>query len=176
MARQGHCADVWSQWSGNPQADLNRSSELAQKALALDPKFSAAYSFLGLAYWIEDDSNSDALALLSHVDWLERQFDQAVADARRAVAINPNNAQGYFALTDAEGSAGRPEELVHAAEQAIRLDPAARDLDAYLVGTAYVEVRRFQEAVPVLKRSIAAYPNLLVAHLSLLDAYSIRPH
>jgi len=58
--------------SGNPEADLKRSSELAQKALALD------------------DSNSDALALLSRVDRLERQFDQGVADARRVVAINPN--------------------------------------------------------------------------------------
>ena len=38
----------------NPQADLERSSELAQKALALD------------------DSNSDALALLSDLDWLNK--------------------------------------------------------------------------------------------------------
>jgi tetratricopeptide (TPR) repeat protein len=133
---------------------LKRSAELAHKALALD------------------DSNSDALALLSHVDWLQRRFDQAVADAQRAVAINPNYAQGYAALADAEGSEGRPKELLQAAEQAIRLDPAARDLDGYMLGTAYVEMRRFQEAVPVLKRCIAVYPNLLVAHFSLLAAYS----
>jgi adenylate cyclase len=109
---------------------------------------------------------------MSHVDWLQRQFDQAVTDARQAVAINPNYAQGYVALADAEGSEGRPEELLHAAERAIRLDPAARDLDGYMIGTAYVQMRRFQEAVPVLKRCIAADPNLLVAHFSLLAAYS----
>jgi adenylate cyclase len=146
--------DVWSQWSGNPQVDLKRSAELAHKALSLD------------------DSNSDALALLSRVDWMQRQFDQAVIDAQRAVAINPNSAAGYQALADAESSASRPEESLHAAEQAIRLDPAARDLDGYMLGTAYAEMRRYTEAVAVLKRCIAAYPNLLVAHFSLLAAYS----
>ena len=67
----------------NPQADLERSSELAQKALALD------------------DSNSDALALLSDIDWMQMRFDQAVIDGERAVAINPNYAGGYQALSDA---------------------------------------------------------------------------
>jgi len=69
MARQGHCAGPeivrcllvpgvsllvrrGVPMSGNPEADLKRSSELA---VALD------------------DSNSDALALLSRVDRLERQ-------------------------------------------------------------------------------------------------------
>jgi adenylate cyclase len=94
-----------------------------------------------------------------------------VADAQRAVAVNPNDAQAYAALSSAESSAGKPEESLHAAEQAIRLDPAARDIDGFMVGTAYVEMRRFQEAVPVLKRCIAANPNLLVAHLSLISAY-----
>ena len=39
-------------------------------------------------------------ALMSYLDWLEqRRFDQAVADAQRAVAINPNYAAGYQALS-----------------------------------------------------------------------------
>jgi adenylate cyclase len=41
-----------------------------------------------------------------------------------------------------------------------------------MLGTAYAEMRRYTEAVAVLKRCIAAYPNLLVAHFSLLAAYS----
>jgi len=146
--------DVWNQWSGSPPADLKLSFELAQKALD------------------SDDSNGSALALLSYADWLQRRFDQGVADAQRAVAVNPNDAQAYAALSAAESSAGKPEESLRAAEQAIRLDPAARDIDGYMVGTAYVEMRLFQEAVPVLKRCIAANPNLVTAHFSLLAAYA----
>jgi adenylate cyclase len=65
--------DAWNQWSENPKSDLQHSSELAAKALALD------------------DSNTDALALRCDVDWMQRRFDQAVADGERAVAINPNS-------------------------------------------------------------------------------------
>jgi TolB-like protein/class 3 adenylate cyclase len=56
-----YCYDTFAQWSENPQADLARASELAQKALALD------------------DSDSDALVVLSNIDWLQRRTDQAVA-------------------------------------------------------------------------------------------------
>jgi adenylate cyclase len=145
---------VWSHWSENPQADLGRSAELAHKTLALD------------------DSNSDALGLLSHVDWLQRRFDQAVTDARRAVAISPNDAGGYLALSTAYTSAVKPEEALRAAEQAMRLDPASRDYYANMVGIAYDEMGRYQEAVPVLKRNLASYPNQLDAHLSLIVAYA----
>ncbi len=145
--------DVWNQWSAKPQADLQRSTELAQKALALD------------------DSNEDALRLLSYVDWMQSRIDQAVADAERAVAINPNYALGYLALSDALFIAAKPEEALRAAEKAMRLDPAARDLYAYAAGDAYARMGRYQEAVPLLQQNLAAYPNNLVAHLAITVAY-----
>jgi tetratricopeptide (TPR) repeat protein len=74
---------AWNQWSENPQADFERSRELAQKALALD------------------DSNSDALALLCDSDWMLTRFDKAIAEGERAVAINPNYAHGFLALSNA---------------------------------------------------------------------------
>jgi adenylate cyclase len=145
--------DGWNQWGANPQADLVRSAEFTQKALALD------------------DSNADALRLLSYVNWMQRRFDQAVANAERAVALNPNCACGYLALSDALAVAAKPEEALRAAEKAMRLDPAGRDYYAYAAGTAYNEMGRYQEAVAALKRHLAANPNNLVAHFSLVIAY-----
>jgi adenylate cyclase len=72
-----HLLAAWNQWSSNPLADLKLATELAQKALVLD------------------DTDSSALALLSDSDWMQGRYDQAVADGQRAVAINPNYAQGY---------------------------------------------------------------------------------
>jgi adenylate cyclase len=144
--------DVWNQWSANPQADLQRGSDLAHKALALD------------------DSNSTGLSLLSYVDWMQGRFDQAVADAQRAVAINPNSALGYQALSDALANAVEPEEALRAAERAMRLDPAAADYYAYCAGDAYIQMGRYQEAIPVLKQNLASYPNNLVAHLMMIIA------
>jgi tetratricopeptide (TPR) repeat protein len=146
--------DAWSQWSENPKADLSRASELAHKALALD------------------DSNSSALGVLSYVDWMQQRFDQAVADAERAVALNPNSASAYQALFDARLNAVEPEEALRAAEKAMRLDPAAADFYAYGAGLAYYLMGRYQEAVTLLKRNIAASPNNLVAHLYLLVSYA----
>jgi len=127
-----HMTAVWNQWSENPRADLEHASELAQKALALD------------------ESNSDALALLCEVDWVHLRYDQAVADGERAVAINPNYAQGYQALGDALNIHGNPEAAIRAAQQAMRLDPSGKDLYSGLIGIAYVDRGRYEDAVPIL--------------------------
>jgi adenylate cyclase len=142
--------DAWNQWSENPHTDFERSRELAEKALALD------------------DSNSDALALLSDVDWNERQFDQAVDNARRAIVLNPNYARGYVALSDALETVGKPEEALSAIEKAIRLDPSGQDAYAIEVANAYFHMGRYRESISTLKRNLAAYPNNLVAHLGMV--------
>jgi adenylate cyclase len=99
---------AWNQW-GDPRADLEDASELAQKALALD------------------DSNSSALTLLCHVDWMHLRYDQAVADGKRAVVINPNYAEGYHALSDVLVIYGKPEAAIRPAQKAMRLDPDGKD-------------------------------------------------
>lgn len=145
---------VWNQWSENPQADLLRSSEMAHKAGALD------------------DSNCDILTLLSALDWFQGRADQAVVDAKRAVAINPNYAAGYKALSDALFVVGfRPEEQLHAAEKAMRLDPARQDWYAYAVGAAYVQMGRYQDAITAFKRDLSVAPNDLLAHLFIAASY-----
>jgi adenylate cyclase len=136
------------------RGDLQRSIELAQKALSLD------------------DSNSDALGVLTYVYMMEGRHDLTLATAERAVAVNPNCAQGYGNLSNALNNSARPEEALRAAERAIRLDPSFEDLYAYMVGISYVEMGRYQESIPVLKRNLASYPNNLVAHLYIIVAYT----
>jgi adenylate cyclase len=149
---------AWNQWSGNPLADLRDASELAQKALALD------------------DTNSSALTLLSESDWMHLRYDQAVADGERAVAINPNYAQGYHTLSHTLLIYGKPEAAISAAQKAMRLDPTGRDLYLLDVGVAYVNMGamgagRYEDGIPVLKQSLATYPNTMVSRVSLTIAY-----
>jgi adenylate cyclase len=81
-------------WTKDPQAirpELDHLLASAQKALALD------------------DSNCGALALMTRYHVLRsRQFERAIADAKRAVATNPNCSTGYEFLSDTLTSAGRP--------------------------------------------------------------------
>ena len=140
--------------SDNPEADLNHASELAQKALDLD------------------DSNSAALPSLCEIHWMQRRFDQAVAEGERAVAINPNFASGYQVLSDALTQTNRPEEAVRAAKKAMRLDPSRQDFYAFFIATPYVLMGRYQDAIPLLKRHLALYPNQLGARFVLILAYT----
>ena len=58
---------------------LGRTSEMVQKAIALDDSLPGAYQ------------------LLSQVDiYKGRHYDQGIADAERAIALDPNSAFGYF--------------------------------------------------------------------------------
>jgi len=148
-----HMMSAWNQWSANPLADLKQATELAQKALALD------------------DTDSSALALLGDSDWMQGRYDQAVADGERAVAINPNYAIGFFSLAHALNVYGRPEAAIRAAQKAMRLDPTGKDLYSGDVGVAYVEMGRYQDAIPILKQTLMAFPNILISHICLLVAY-----
>jgi adenylate cyclase len=144
---------VLFRWSTDPAADLARSYELAQEALALD------------------DSNSGALITICEIDWLGKHFDQAIDACRRAVAINPNDAGGYVELSDALTVAVRSQEAVSAAEKAMRLDPTRSDFYAYFIAVPYSQMGRSQEAATLLKQHIAAYPDNVWAHVALAGIY-----
>jgi adenylate cyclase len=95
-----------------------------------------------------------------------------VAEGERAVALNPNDALGYQVLTEALSVSGRPADAVRAAEKAARLDPSGQDFYAYFIGHNYVLMGRYQEAIPLLKRSIAVYPTPPWPHVALIVAYT----
>jgi adenylate cyclase len=149
-----YMAAVLFRWSDNPSSDLERSYELARKALVLD------------------DSNAVALTQLSQIDWLQRRFDEAVAEAERCVALNPNEPICYEALWESLNVSNRLEEASGAAEKAMRLDPSRQDFYAYFIGQNYVDMGRYQEAIPLLKRHLAVFPNQPWAHVALIEAYS----
>jgi adenylate cyclase len=179
--------------------DNAKAREWSEKAIDLDRNFIDAYVALGWTYFFEgfwtkdpqatrsglehlfesaqkalalDDSNCGALALMTRYDVLRRrQFERAISDAERAVATNPNCSAGYEFLSDTLTLAGRPQEALDAAEKLMRLDPATRDVFAYLVGRAYYVMGRPREAIPFLQRQQAATPTAPFAYLDLAVAY-----
>jgi tetratricopeptide (TPR) repeat protein len=132
---------------------LKRAFEMVQKALALD------------------DSSPGAYQLLSQLDIYKWHYDRSIAGAERAIALEPNSASGYFVLAVDQGFAGKPEDAIESVNKAMRLDPRNRDFYLVVVGWCYNLMGRYAEAVPLLKRYLAHYPNQIAAHYDLAVAY-----
>jgi adenylate cyclase len=170
-------------WSFSKEGNA-KAHQMYEKAIALDPKYVDAYVNLGWCYWIAsvwqwspgpdtqerafelaqqaitlNDSDPRPHALLGRLLVEKRQWDQAVAEGERSIALGPNVASDYSAVAETLNHAGKYEEAIRLAEKAMRLDPRLRDAYLFEVGLAYVLMGRYEEAVPVLKQHLARYPN-----------------
>jgi len=82
---------------------------------------------------------------------LQRQYDKAIAEGKKAVALNPNDSRGHIFLASIFHNEGRPEEAIVHAKKAMRLEPfyPAWFL-AHLAGP-YEMLGRYEEAIAVWK-------------------------
>jgi adenylate cyclase len=176
-----------------------QARQLFEKALALDPQYAEAYTWLGLTYFREwafrwgadpqsleralvlaqqalalDDSLPIAYSLLGTVYVQKQQYDQAVAEDERAIALDPNNADSYVRQAQTLNFAGKPEEALRALEQAMRLNPRYPPLYLLQLGHAYQLTGRYAEAIATLKEAISRSPNFLPFHEVLAVSYWLQ--
>ena len=110
--------------------------------------------------------------VLGAISIYQQQYDQALAEMERAVALAPTEADSQAALAIVLSYMGRTEDASKAAAQALRLKPSMVDAHLDSVGAAYATAGRPEEALAPLQRYISRYPNILRAHLTLAAVYS----
>ena len=147
--------DYWLGNTKSPMETAEKGIELAQKALALD------------------DSMAGPHALLSYLYVLKREYDKAIAEGERAVALNPGATIFLEAYASALRMAGRPEEAIPLYEKAIRLNPFGPSFLYLNFGFALGGTGRFEEAVSAYKKAIQIAPNNIPAHIGLAATYSM---
>ena len=148
-----HYMDIMLGLSESPQQSLAQAIELAKKAISLDNSFSFAYSVLGVSYV------------------MARQYDKGVAEAERAVALDPNSAENLYFLAYVLCYAGRPEEAIPLIESAERLNPIPLCLQLVNMAFAYRLTGRYEKAIEAAKRAIRAEPNNQFAHTIVIASY-----
>jgi adenylate cyclase len=102
----------------------------------------------------------------------QRQHDQAITELEQAIAVDSRWSEGYASLAMALSSAGKADEAVRTAEEALRRKPSVVDLHLAPVGTTYYLAGKPAEAIAPLKQCLSHYPHFLRAHLLLAAVYS----
>jgi adenylate cyclase len=143
-----------AQWNRDPQT-LERASEFAQKALALDEALPGPHGILNQIYL------------------QKRQHAQAIAEAERALALDPNWADGYVYQAITLRFSGRAEEAVELAKKAMRLNPRYPPFYQYALGFSYCQVGRYKDALTAQQEALARNPHSLFVHVCLAACYSM---
>ena len=173
----------------------DRARRLAEEALALDPRSSAAYAVLAYAhfwdYWFgppkspEDsinqgiamaqkaialDDNTRAHGLLGLLYVNKADYDKAVEQGERAASLDP-------AFLTAYGStlmhASRPTEAIAAFQKALRLNPVRPpSMCLANLGNSYRMIGKYEEAMQYYKRLLKDQPDHLTGNIGLTATYS----
>ncbi len=141
-------------WTEFPDQALQRAYDLAQKALALEEANASAHRLLGALY----------------VRWA--QYDLAAGELRRAIELNPNDAESYGALGSAMLYSGRTEEAMQSMETENRFNPHLGPGDFMELGLAYYLRDRYEDAIRILERGVGQKPGFVGHHIGLAAAYA----
>jgi adenylate cyclase len=172
---------------------------MAENVIALDPKYSYAYTLLGLTHmtdvWLKtsespresmrkaielaqkaiafDSFNADAYGMLGFLFTMTKQNEKGIAAAEKAVNLDPNSSLAHQFLGLALRFGGRPKDAIPVIEKAIRLNPFAPSNYISNLGLAYLFAGQHEKAIRQCKKATDRAPNNLSAQLALAVAYSV---
>jgi adenylate cyclase len=110
---------------------------------------------------------------LGNAHLFKRQYEKAIAAARRWVEIEPNNADAYANLAGALHFSGESEQAVPLIEKAMRLNPFYPFYYILYRGQSFLAMERYEEALEALKRSAVHNPEAMPTHLYLAACYAL---
>ena len=102
-----------------------------------------------------------------------QQHEEAIAEAQRAIALDPNDADSYVALAGALSLAGRADEALGWVERAMRLNPHYPSYYLYQLGLARFGMEQFDKAAISLEKVTALNPDDRWSYRLLLATYGL---
>jgi adenylate cyclase len=153
-----HMQNVLWGYAVDPQFDRKEAVRLSRLALSLD------------------DSDPETLSLAAMTSaYMVSDSESEIELADRAVALNPNSFRAWSCRGQVYRIAGLPDEAIRSFERAISMSPVDPLLHRSLagMGAAFVELRRFDEAIVAGKKSLRQNPSYSPAYRNLASAFAI---
>ena len=122
-------------WGGFEAMD--KAFELSQKAIALDDSAAFAHHSLALVYRYRG------------------QYDLAFAESERAIALEPSNPDVYISSASVMAYSGKREDSIGYIETAMQLNPHYPVYYSLRLGTAYLDIGRYEDAASVFEKDLA---------------------
>jgi TolB-like protein/class 3 adenylate cyclase/Flp pilus assembly protein TadD len=179
----------WGHYRRLTPEDFAKAIPYFEKAIELDTNYGRAHAALASVYWesrrgedwyqvlglslgdLSKQMEKHLQAAMKNPTPLAHQVaskrlivlffhEEAIAEAERAIALDPNDAAGYAAMADALIFSGRPEEAVDFAKRAMRVDPHYPVDYLYALGMAHFGMEQFQEAASLFERAFKLKPEI----------------
>ena len=153
--------------TADPRASLKRADELASRALAVDANSGVAHYAKG-----------QVLRAAPGTQGAERRFDDAIAEYERALALDPNDANTFAALSSTYFWLRQPEKAIEFMDKAIRLSPhdPALFFWYFMKSWAYLALQQYDQAIEWTRRSIAINPNYPLSYGVIATAFALTGH
>jgi TolB-like protein/Flp pilus assembly protein TadD len=185
-------------YAQNTRSANTEARKLFEQAIQLDPAYASAYAALAWTRlsaensgWTEfreealqqaeslaqkaielDDGNAEAHRVLADVYHERAQFDLAIGEEDRAIALNPSDAAGYTMRGSTLAYTGHPKEAIVDFEIAMRLNPSMGSGRHEPVGWAYYLDHRYGDAVRVLEVGRRTSPDDYFIYAGLAASYA----
>ena len=162
----------------------------ATRSIELDPASAAGHTALACATLLYENNRamakqefeqalklnpSDVLSrcwyALLYLQWARGEFEQGIAEARRALDIDPLSAYASFSLGGCLYTAGRLDEAIDTLRRGVQLDPESF-VARWLLGVALGTAERFEEAVSTLEAALGLSRRASSALASLATVFA----
>ncbi|HUI72284.1 MAG TPA: tetratricopeptide repeat protein, partial [Spirochaetia bacterium] len=185
--------------SRRSKTSLQQALESFAAATVSDPRYARAYAGLAVTYdllggysWVSpgyahslgraaaaqaiaaDPALGEAHAALGFSEWFyEWNLPGAEQEFRRAIELDPDNADAHHWYSQALMTGGRFREAEHEMRAALELDPRSLILRTNLGWLHYFE-RNYPLAIEEIQRVALEAPDFVTAHYKLWEAYSMN--
>jgi TolB-like protein/class 3 adenylate cyclase len=190
----------WNEYLKQTPKNYVRAISLFNKAVELDPSYSRAYAALAAVYWQSwkrlwhkeigerrwhdarvqaeqflsramQDPSQLAYQLSSAMSLQKGEIETAIIEAEKAIAMDPNDPEGYIALAGSLSYSGDAQQALLMVEQAMRLNPHYPPYYLYELGLVHFVGSAFDKAVSALEKAVALNPEDSWSQILLLATY-----